>query len=927
MKAGLLALVSVLPLAGCIPAIDLDDQSQQTIGSLQKIELAPVVLSDADKSRDKAIYHYRAFLEESPNNQYVPEALRRLADLELEVKQAALAEGKTPPGKSTAAQLYAELLQRFPDLQNNDSTLYELAHAYDQDGEIEPAMKALTTYSSQYHHGEHYGEVQFRRAEFLFMHRHYAQAEKAYQAVLNQGEDSPFHQQSLYKLGWSQFKQSHHTMALDTYMHLLDETISQVDSAELPITFSRINRERIDDTLRAISLSFSYLGGSTTVRDYFARQGNRSYEPLIYASLAALYLGKQRYTDAAEIYALFAKIHPGHDQAPMFQSRVIDVYKRAGFGQRVLQEKKAYIERYLPSSAYWKQHNPLRSPNVRGQVQRHLRDVARHYHAVAQASGSQKAYAEAGHWYQLYLRAFTNTELAPYMNFLYAELLSSAGQYGRAAAQYERTAYDYRPHDKAAEAGYAAVLAYDKHEAKLQGQKKANWHRTGIASALRFAETFPEHKQARRVRLRAAQQLYALKDYPAAIAAARPLTEQTQTTQELQLAAWTVIAHAEFDQAEFQQAEYAYHEVLARLAPTDKQHAKFEENLAASIYKQGEQEKTAGNLAGAVEQFLRIATAVPGSRINIIARYDAAAALITLKQWPRAIHILEKWRRDNPGHRLQGNVTRKLAVLYRKNHQLLQAADEFVRLSDNEKDPVLRREATLTAAGLYRQTKHDSRAIAAYKRFIKRYPQPVEAAMEARYELVKLYTRGGQTHKQRFWLQQLIKMDRRAGKQRSDRTRYLAAHAQLTLVADADHACHRIQLREPLKKSLARKKKYLQAAIKGYKAAATYKVAEVTTESAYRIGDLYRNFGHSLLASERPHNLKGEELEQYDLLLEDQAYPFEEKAIAIHETNARRISTGIYDTWVRKSMRSLAELLPVRYAKPEKGERFVAILQ
>jgi hypothetical protein len=119
----------------------------------------------------------------------------------------------------------------------------------------------------------------------------------------------------------------------------------------------------------------------------------------------------------------------------------------------------------------------------------------------------------------------------------------------------------------------------------------------------------------------------------------------------------------------------------------------------------------------------------------------------------------------------------------------------------------------------------------------------------------------------------------------------------------------------------------MQAAIKGYKDAAAYEVAGVTTASAFHIGEIYADFGRSLMESERPRNLSGEELEQYNIMLEEQAYPFEEKAITVHETNAQRISTGLYDAWVRKSMEKLAELVPVRYAKPEKGETFVAVMQ
>jgi len=927
VRCALATLVVSLTLSGCSSVIGLTDYNQQTVGSLHQVDLPPVQPSEPEKNREIAMRHYQAFLEESPDSKFAPEAIRRLADLSLESEQEALAENKLPPGESRAAKLYAELLERFPDYPDNDTALYQLARAREQSGEVEPAMAALTSYAGQYRDGDKYDEAQFRRGEYLFVHREYRQAEQAYQAVLDQGESSGFHQQALYKIGWARFKQNDYQAALDAFMQLLDETIGRLDTAELPDTINRTDKERIDDTLRAVSLSFSYLGDNTEIRDYFARQGARNYEPLIYAQLAALHLSKERFTDAAEIYSLFADVHPQHREAPLFQSRVIDVYKQAGFSERVLEEKQAFVERYEPAAEYWKHHSPAEVPGLLEQVQRHLRDVARHYHAVALAQNQPGDYARAGHWYQLYLRSFPKSEQAPYMNFLYAELLTSGGQHGLAAVQYERTAYDYGQHDKAAEAGYAALLAYDKHEPALRGADKANWHRAGIASALRFSEQFPNHKEALPARTRAAQQLYALKEYAAAVAAAQPIADNPQAPADLQLSAWTVVAHAQFDQADYQRAELAYRQVLARTANNDKTRTAMQEKLAASIYKQGEQEKAAGNLAGAAEHFLRIAGAVPGSSINVTAQYDAAAAYIALKQWPDAIRILEKWRRDYPRHDLQLDVTRKLAVLYRENNQPLQAAAEFARLSDSETDPGLKREATLTAATLYQQAGRDSEAIEAYKRFVERYPQPVEAAMEARYQLVQLYDKHGQAGQQRYWQKQLVSADRAAGGQRTDRTRYLAAHAQLALVADDYRAYRDVQLKEPLKKNLARKKKYMQAAIKGYKDAAAYEVAEVTTESAFRIGEIYAEFGRSLMNSERPRNLGAEELEQYNVLLEEQAYPFEEKAIAVHETNAQRIGAGVYDAWVRKSMEQLAKLMPVRYAKPEKGESFVAIMQ
>jgi tetratricopeptide (TPR) repeat protein len=126
-----------------------------------------------------------------------------------------------------------------------------------------------------------------------------------------------------------------------------------------------------------------------------------------------------------------------------------------------------------------------------------------------------------------------------------------------------------------------------------------------------------------------------------------------------------------------------------------------------------------------------------------------------------------------------------------------------------------------------------------------------------------------------------------------------------------------VRLAIPLDRSLAQKKKTMEAALSAYARAAGYGIAEFTTAATYSTADLYRDLGSALLASDRPGGLNAEELEQYDLLLEEQAYPFEEKAIGIHETNARHAAEGIYDQWVRRSYDALAEMKPARYSRKE----------
>ena len=55
----------------------------------------------------------------------------------------------------------------------------------------------------------------------------------------------------------------------------------------------------------------------------------------------------------------------------------------------------------------------------------------------------------------------------------------------------------------------------------------------------------------------------------------------------------------------------------------------------------------------------------------------------------------------------------------------------------------------------------------------------------------------------------------------------------------------------------------------------------------------------------------------YELVIEEEAYPFEERAIDVHEENFELLAGGIYNPWVQKSLNKLAVLMPGRYAKNE----------
>jgi hypothetical protein len=193
--------------------------------------------------------------------------------------------------------------------------------------------------------------------------------------------------------------------------------------------------------------------------------------------------------------------------------------------------------------------------------------------------------------------------------------------------------------------------------------------------------------------------------------------------------------------------------------------------------------------------------------------------------------------------------------------------------------------------------------------------------------LVTLSKKSGQSARQLAWTREIVEADRNAGRERTDRTRYLGATSALVLVEPLEESYRQAKLIEPLKKNLKIKKERMQTLLDAYGRVADYGVAEVTTAAAYRTAEVYSDFSRALISSQRPKGLSPDELEQYNVMLEEQAYPFEEKAIEIHEINVRRANDGIYDQWVKNSFSALSKLRPVRYAKTEIGEGVIHALR
>jgi len=932
-----LCAVALLLAALAGAPVGADENQQDTIGSLadKRYKVRPGGLSAESAERARA--SYRDFLDlASDNPELRAEAMRRLGDLELDAMESQqLADDLSnleAENADSAVQLFTELLDAYPDYRRNDTVLYQLARAYETAGRMEESLTVLDELMARYPDTELTHEVQFRRGEMLFLRKRYEEAEAAYQAVVDIGESSRFYEQSLYKLGWTQFKLARHEESLLPFFELLDRKIGDVeleDGDDRLAALGRAERELVEDTFRVLSISFSYMDGAESISRYLAERGQPDYGYVIFMNLGDLYLDKERYVDAAETYDVFAATNPNHPKAPLLQVEVIEAYKRGGFPTLVLDAKKDYVERYGMEQNFWQLNSRESNTAAVDHLKANLTDLAQYYHAEAQANGKRDDYQAAARWYQKFLDYFPDEPDSASTNFLLAEILFESEDYEQATAEYERTAYAFPQHNQSAEAAYAAILAYREHEKAMDGAALSAWHSNYLDSGLRFADTYPEHPESGAVLTTVAEDLFAQDQFDLARTVGESVvTKQPPVDPALARTAWTVVAHSSFDLENFADAEAAYYQ-LQPLIPADDPEARadIDERIASSIYKQGELAREAGDLGSAVGHFTRIAQVVPNSSIRATAEYDAAAALIAMESWDRASGVLEQFRDDYPDSEYAEDISAKLAVSYQESGRAGEAAQEFERIAAAEgSDEGVRREALWQAADLYQQGGQAGDEVRVLAALVQRYPDPIAESIEARYRLLELAEAREDQPARNQILRDLIEVDATAGAQRSDRTRYLAAIASLELAEPIRRSFTTMKLSQPLAESMKLKRSLMEEVLEVYGDAAAYGIAEVTTAATYRLGEVYQQMGSDLMASERPADLDELALEEYQFLLEEQAYPLEEKAIELFQANTARAADGVYDEWVIRSFTELAKLLPARYAKLERSEDVVTAL-
>jgi len=902
------------------------DSSQQSDNDKQKKHIEK---SEAD-IRD-AYVNYLQHASKSDLSR--ADALNRLAAIEFKLSEELL-QSSSDEAEDIKAKLASEKISRtielletslkdYPKATHNDVTLYQLAKAYDQKDNYDATHQALKQLVQGYPKSRYYLEAQFRLAEQAFSAKQYMLAEDKYTEIIIAKNNAVFYEKSLYKRGWSRFKQEFYIEAADDFV----QAINLNDFQEYEqLTASK--QSLFDEYFRAMGLSFSYLGGAEPLNLYFQQTQHVNNLYYIYSSLSDTYLKQQRYNDAASSLDSFISHYPDSKFSAQASLKVVNIWKEAGFVEQRKMAFESFYQNYHPSSVYWskkKSRYKKRFNATSLALKKHILIETATYHKEYQQSNKQADFIHAQRWYNNYLKHFSAYSRQDNIDFLLASLYFQHKDKYLAFKHYKVAGFDEQTITNK-EAAYQAITLADTllADSKEESQK-ALWLNNVIELSTFYAEQYPTDKRTIKVIARASDIAYRNKKYNEAII----LTEQIVSNKNNQMLNDIVMvkAHSYFQTKQYLAAENTYQAIVKNNQLTSKDRDSATEGLALAIFYQGSAAAENKALQQAIEHYARVSQVVPKTATAASGLYDAIALSIKGEHWLQAIEYIKRFRKLYPLHKNSNDVTKKLSVAYLNSKQDIAAAKELEKLSTHENSKAYKMASLLKAADLYQANSDFASAIRSLKKYVKTYPQPFLANLESMYKLTQLYVQTNALNKSLFWQKKILSVDKKTpNSAKNGRSKFIASSAAVALARIEQQRFSKVKLVAPLNRNLKLKKKAMQASVNYYARASSYGVAETATESTYAIATIYNDFSQALLNSEVPKHLSDDEKEQYLFLLEDQAFPFEEKAIEFYEVNLLYTRDDIFDEWIVKSHQALQHLFPIRYQRQPKLENFINVL-
>lgn len=867
-----------------------------------------VLAGKETEARNRSIELYRSLLERFPENRndYMAEAAFRLAELLFEAERERIrtviedegVEADPIPDFHQAIEAYGTVIERFSGHSLVEDALYGLAYSYTEQGDPDRAAEEYSRLIQRYPNTRYSLEINMRLGEYFFDMGELDRAIGHYRKVA-MAENQDYKGKALYKMGWAYYNLDEYGEAVDTFFTLLDHDLTLTGSAE----------SLADESIDIIARSYAESSGTPgLVRRLSSRPHDPRSEAILFR-LADLYKERSFYPEAIGTYRTYVKLFPTGKELPTVLARMDESYYLRGNTLAALELRESYPEVVGPGSIWYRGAPDEKKAEILKWILENLKASAERRRARYQAGGTENELVTGLEDLSMYsrlstgslpcqvmhLKGLTQADLMHYpdaartLNSLAerSECLELAPQAALRSMDFQIEVYE--------ETGELDVDLLGSTVAVLQkvGAQNPSTPKAVLAMG-EILVNLGRHPEARTYFSRL------IRDYP---------------SSEESVRARFVMGRTFFQEDDFKQAAAWFRESW-RKSPGTENGMEARRLHIYSLFKYAEELSRQKESTLAAQRFEAIYRNFPDTDVSQVSLYNAGQLYRKMGLEMKATDLFEELALTYEESDLASEALLLSVHILEALGNPVRAADDSLALAKLSKGED-RLKALVKSADLYSSGKAFRKAAAVREMVIREFPEPVEQRSTQLLLLGKDQEAAGMREEAGKSYEKVIGLaDEHPD---SPLLAENAARGQLRIAEESYQRYIRVKIAPPVEESVVVKRELLQEVIRNFVTAGSYRIAGVSTASNYFIGSALEQFKDGILLSPRPETLSPEELEEYELILQEMAYPFEEKALEAYRVNVERVvELGILDPWIEKSYQRLAELAPWAYNREEK---------
>jgi len=363
-----------------------------------------------------------------------------------------------------------------------------------------------------------------------------------------------------------------------------------------------------------------------------------------------------------------------------------------------------------------------------------------------------------------------------------------------------------------------------------------------------------------------------------------------------------------------------------RLAPAAEEYVRLakqypkSEYSDAALYNAGVIYEKTGDSTLSIRSYRTMLTKYPKSKHSASAMFRVAVNYEQRLDFDGALYFYEEITKKYPTSEFATDSEYNAYRLRRGRRDYYRAAEHLMKYQAKTRVAKEKSSAILTSAWLYEKGGDSKKALDTYQLYIVKNPKDLDGVMKARIASGNILFANGKYQQAAIEYEKATHFFKISGSPTTGSAVDYDAEARFKMLGELNAKYNSIKIKstdsgKTIKENYDKKEVVLQKLAEEYLKVVELGSAQWSVASLYMIGAAFQGFANFLYEAPVPAELNNEELvSEYKRQIEQQAMPFEDKAIEYYERCIEESARlKLVNDWTRLAKNRMSELNPDQY--------------